>query len=311
MSVYNDAERVGCAVKSIGCQTLRDWELIVVNDGSTDATGEVVDRLAADDARVRVVHQENTGLTQALTVGCRQAEGKYIARQDSDDWSHPQRLTEQVELLESDERVGFVSCWTQYVGPEDEPLELVLRPPDPELATRQLLDEQQGPPAHGSVMFRRELYEQVGGYRPEFYFGQDADLWLRMAEHGWIAYVQSCRYSARREVNSVSGAMRGRQKQFGRLGQTCREARRDGLPEQPYVEQAAGLTQQIIAGGQSHRRSDCDETSMAYLIGSQLARNGDNRAKRYLWSAIKQRPWHWRAWARLAQSLVGGRTASR
>ena len=302
MSVYNDAVRLPTAIESIMQQSYRDWELIVIDDGSTDGTGGKLDQLAEGDSRLCVVHQANTGLTRALIRGCEMAQGRYIARQDADDVSHAERLARQVELLDGNDQIGFVSCWTQYVGPENEPLETLTRPEAPAEATRRLLEERLGPPAHGSVMFRKSLYEHVGGYRAEFYFGQDSDLWLRMAERSQIAYVPQTLYAYRRAVESISGAMRSNQKRFGELGHACRRARRKDESEAPFLEQASRLANEVRAR-RAYGRSNWDDViRIQYLIGSQLAVRGDGRARRYLWRVVRKCPWHWRAWARLLQA---------
>ena len=302
MSVYNDAARLPTAVESIMRQTYRDWELIVFDDGSTDGTGGKLDQLAEREPRLRVVHQKNSGLTCALIRGCKMARGRYIARQDADDFSQAERLAQQAELLNCNGQVGFVSCWTQYVGPENEPLETLTRPGAPAEATRQLLQDRVGPPAHGSVMFRKSLYDRVGGYRPEFYFGQDSDLWLRMAERACIAYVPKVLYEARRDIQSVSGALRPLQRKFGELGQACRRRRNEGREEAELLVQARQLTERIVTERSNGGLNAGYGTEMAYVIGSRLARDGDRRAAKYLWNVIRHRPWHWRAWGRLLQA---------
>ncbi len=303
MAACNEAGRISDGIECILKQTINDWELILIDDGSTDETSHVVDDYARRDDRIRVLHQENRGLTQALIRGCAMARGRFIARQDADDWSHPERLQRQRALLESDDRIGFVSCWTQYVGPRGEPLEVVKRPAEPALATRQLLTEREGPPAHGSIMLRRELYEEVGGYRGQFYFGQDADLWLRMGERAWIAYCPRVLYSYRRDPDSVSGAFFTMQKQFGEIGWACRQKRLQGDSEAPCLEAAQKLTdthkQHVPASPQA-----ATTVAMTYLIGSQLVKNNDPRALLYLRKVIQIRPWHWKAWLRLLQSRL-------
>jgi glycosyltransferase involved in cell wall biosynthesis len=309
MSVYNEARRVSRAIASLQAQTFTDWELILINDGSTDETGRVLDDAAQNDRRLRVVHQENQGLTRALIDGCRLARGEYIARHDADDWSESARLAVQVAQLDADPALGFVACATQYVGPRDEPLELLAPDAPSAEATRRLLDERQGPPAHGSVMFRRGLYEAVGGYRGEFYFGQDSDLWMRMAERMPIACETRRLYNARRDPDSVSGRMGGLQHEFGELGQACRAARRDGRSEDEYLAAARRLTavarKRRQLKGSRHRRA-----TMAYLIGTSLGRLGDPRARDYYWQAIGHHPLYWRAWMRLALSTMRPRAST-
>jgi glycosyltransferase involved in cell wall biosynthesis len=296
MSVYNGAAHLPAALDSILAQTWTDFELIIVDDGSTDQSSEILKKYSQRDPRIRVISQANTGLTLALIRGCQESRGEFMARHDADDWSEPTRLAAQVEILDQQPQIGFVSCATQYVGPQGEPLEIVTRCDDPAVATRKLLDERQGPPAHGSVMFRRALYESVGGYRPEFYFGQDSDLWMRMAERAPIAYVPTCLYSARRDPNSVSGRMSELQHTFGELGQQCRAARRAGESETKHLFAAEKLCKTIP---QARHGSSTGRSTMAYLIGTTLKQQGDRRARGYFWQAITLNPWNWRAWCRL------------
>jgi len=302
MGVYNDAGRVEASVSGILEQTFRDFELVIVDDGSTDGTREVLERLAGTDPRMVVMSKSNGGLTQALIAGCAMAHGEFIARQDSDDYSLPTRLEKLVALLSTNASLGFVSSGTEYVGPADEYLFSVSRTTDPQLATQRLLFEREGPPAHGSVMFRRTLYEQVGGYRPQFYYSQDSDLWLRMAEVSQIGYVDEVLYQARKESNSISGARRSRQSQFARAAHACRAARVARRSEAELLAEVQQLCNGTIESISTQRADSApDKDANNYMMGSQLARNGDPRARSYLVSVLKRRPTHARAWIRLLQ----------
>jgi glycosyltransferase involved in cell wall biosynthesis len=307
MGVYNDRMHLERAVGSILAQSFGDLELIVVDDGSSDGSSELLDRLAGVDSRMRVLHQANSGLTRALVRGCELAQGKYIARQDSDDWSHPRRIEDQLRLIEADERIGFVSCATQYVGPGDEPLTILTRPSDPAVATHGLVYLRQGPPAHGSVMMKKALYVEVGGYRPEFYYSQDSDLWLRMAERSLIAYVPDVRYFHCKSEYSTSGARRGLQSAFAELSHRCRHARLRGVQETPLLDEARALAE-AVQSGQAFDASDRSGVmAISYFLGSQLASNRDSRARTYLWRVLRARPLHIKAWLRLVQSIATGR----
>jgi glycosyltransferase involved in cell wall biosynthesis len=302
MSVHNDDAHLNRCLASLRAQTFQDWELIAVDDGSTDNSHSALLAFANQDSRVRVFHQPNRGLTNALTRGCDLAVGEYVARQDADDVSAPTRLARQVALLDQRADVGLVSCFTNLVGPADEQLELVTRTSDPDEATERLIRLREGPPAHGSVMFRRCLYQQVGGYRPEFYFGQDSDLWLRMVESSKIGYVPEPLYTFRIHAGSITGRHRPLQQLFGQLGHACREARLAGRSECDHLRAAAELTLRIIQERTSGALSDTFSLQMTYRIGSQLAQNRDRRAVPYLLGVLRKKPWHWRAWARLVQS---------
>ena len=100
MGVYNAERTLKAAVESILSQSFSDFELIVVNDGSTDKTQEILADFARRDARVRVVTQTNQGLTRSLILGCELASGRYIARQDADDVSMPDRFMQLVQLIQ-------------------------------------------------------------------------------------------------------------------------------------------------------------------------------------------------------------------
>ncbi len=302
ISAYNAQSVIDRAIQSIVDQSLTDWELIIVNDGSTDQTGDCLDRWAAVEDRIRIVHTPNRGLTLALIDGCQAARSPYIARQDADDWSAPNRLAMQYELLQSRPEIGFVSCHTEYVGPAGEPLETVRRPGDADLATERLLNDRLGPPAHGSVMFRQELYRTVGGYRSAFYYAQDSDLWLRMAECSKIAYVDKPLYTFVRGLDSISGKHRHVQRQFGVFGQACKDSRLAGDSEQTHLDQAEALSRRLRSG-HSFSVSRSAASSARYLIGTQLLHNGNPAARGYLWDAIRANPLNGRAWVRWVQSL--------
>lgn len=305
MSVYNDEKRIRISVNSILNQTFKDFEFIIVNDGSTDSTGDILNRLADQDSRIRLIHQENTGLTQALIRGCAEAQGEFIARQDADDYSHPDRLAQQLAKIQSHPQIGFVSCSTQYVGPQEEPLSIIKRAESPEQATQELFHARQGPAAHGSVLFRKSLYEAVGGYRSEFYFAQDSDLWLRMAEKSQFASVAPVLYVHRREIQSTSGASRTIQSRFGELGQLCKAARLQGKSESSYLEEAKQLRGQLLI--QKAQKQVPDNRALAkaaYFLGSQLVTNGDRRALGYLWYTVRLNPRHWKGWLKLIQAIL-------
>src|SRR5215467_1447738 len=115
MSVYNGASHLVATLDSILSQEGVEFEFIVVNDGSTDNSGQILDEYAQRDSRLRVIQQDNTGLTRALIRGCDAARGEFIARQDAGDISLPGRLKSQVIVLRDQEDCIFVSCWTDIV----------------------------------------------------------------------------------------------------------------------------------------------------------------------------------------------------
>jgi hypothetical protein len=301
LCVYNGALHLAATIESITQQQEHDFEVVAVNDGSTDATGSMLDDWAAGDVRVRIIHQENRGLTRSLIVACHAARGRYVARHDCGDTSDPRRLALQRNLLDADSGVAFVSCWTAYAGPEREPL-FIAKGPEQAVEAVEIIDVARehgiigGPTHHGSVMFRRDAYERAGGYRAEFYYGQDWDLWYRIAAVGKFQIVPLTLYCARIDETSISSASREAQRQLARLSHTALLARQRGESDAAVVEEAAKV--------RPRRQRLCARARGLYFIGETLRRNGDARAGKYLRRAIRACPLHVKAWIRLAQTLL-------
>jgi glycosyltransferase involved in cell wall biosynthesis len=300
MSVWNARATVGRAIESILAQSFKEFEFLIVDDGADDGSGEALDAFACRDKRIRILRQENSGLTRALIRACSEARGTWIVRQDADDWSETGRLEQCLALAEKHPECTMISSWTAYRGPAGEFLDVVRRPGNPDEATDELLHRQMGPPAHGSVMFRRDAYEQAGGYRPEFYFGQDSDLWLRMVLRGKIAYVQEVLYHYTLSPGAISGRFSEVQRSFGELGQLCHAARLRGESEKPFLDELAALssTARLNTSGGSRAA----QAGANYRIGVQLARRGDPAASHYFLEALRLQPLHWRAFVRWMRS---------
>lgn len=187
MPVRNGGHALDEALASMRVQTWRSWELIAVDDGSTDDTGARLQGAAAADTRVRVVSLGSVGIVAALNVGLDLARGRFIARMDADDVSHPERLAEQVAFLSAPENasIGLVGCLVDFGGRANQAGGFALHV---EWLNSLTIAEDirrsrfiESPLAHPSVMFRRELVHQYGGYVAGD-FPEDYELWLR-----WLA----------------------------------------------------------------------------------------------------------------------------
>lgn len=304
-AVHNGESCLSDAIEGILNQTLANLELIVVNDGSTDATAAVIAAYARRDARIRVITQDRGGLTQALIDGCHQARGAFIARQDADDWSYEDRLEKQLTLFERDGGVAMASCWTDYVDDLGNFLQRLERPSDPAEATQGLLLRREGPPAHGTMMFRRKDYDAVGGYRLAFYYSQDSDLWLRLAGLGTIAYIPEVLYRCRMSPSSISSVRSVVQRRFGELGRQASAVRLANGSDADVLREAEELRQEILCGAQDDAAAvRSQRAAAAYRIGTMLSRQGNSQANRHFRSAIRADPWHWRSWGRLAVERI-------
>jgi glycosyltransferase involved in cell wall biosynthesis len=200
MTVYNEERYVGAAVRSILGQTFADFELLVIDDGSTDGSRSVVESF--DDPRVRVVSRENRGLTASLNEGLQLARGEYVARQDADDESLPTRLEREVALLDADPRVGLVG--TNYTivdehGTAQVTTSVFTHPDD--LAVAEIISNQYG---HGSVMFRKRVIDEVGGYDASVGHVEDYDLFVRIGRVARLANIAEPLYRWRRNPAGVT-----------------------------------------------------------------------------------------------------------
>lgn len=205
---YNRADYIRDTVDSLLAQDFDNFEVVIVNDGSSDPrVKEILD--SYDDPRLKVVHQENTGFVGAISRAIKMSEAPYIAIQGAGDISYPQRLSSQYEIMERRrDIIGTTgSFWNLNVGgPKNGAKEL--RTPKKNLTTltdiltRRLVLE------HGIMMMRREAFNKVGGYRKIFRYGQDFDLFLRMSLHGSFYIANDIVYERRSFVNeSVSGSV--------------------------------------------------------------------------------------------------------
>lgn len=294
MSVYNGARYLRAAVESVLSQQGVIFEFVVVDDGSTDESGAMLDEYSAQDPRLRVIHQDNTGLTRALIRGCREARGEFIARQDADDVSLPGRLASLAGLLRRDSRLAFVSSYVHVMDPDGELLLTHTRPSDPHEATALLFDVKSGPPGHGSVMFRRSIYESIGGYREEFYFAQDSDLWLRLGEKGLLGYVPEVLYQYRVAPESISGNLNPSKLAFAQSVHDCRALRSQGISEEPVLSRCRLLRKVDFTPSRGA------EAATLYFLGRNLMGINSSNSSRYLLRCLAKQPWHFRAWACLA-----------
>jgi hypothetical protein len=238
-------------------------------------------------------------LTLALIRGCAAARGKYVARQDVGDASLPGRLAKQKAVLDEHEDCVFVSCWTRFVGPKGEFLFLhrgtgAAKGPSHILCDTELWGITDGPTHHGSVMFRREAYSRVGGYRQHFYYGQDYDLWFRLAEIGKFGMLDDCLLEARLGPSSISASFRNHQRKFARASRAALALRRAGHPDTSAIEVA-----KRIPVTRSNKTGYVRAQAL-YFIGQCLFKNRDPRAIDYLQQAIRSCPFYLRPRVSLA-----------
>lgn len=305
MAVYNGGADLAPTIRSVLEQQDCEFEFIVVNDGSTDSSARVLDDIAQVDSRLRVVHHANQGLTRSLILACSLATGAFIARQDCADRSYPGRLARLAACLRDVPTAVAVASGYCHVGPHGETLARVgPRHSDQELRGILLAGNPDTLycPHHGTVMFRASAYRAAGGYRQEFYFAQDLDLWTRLAHFGEIVFLPEELYEARFTRGSISANHAPRQQFLRELIAQATRARATGASETEILERASRVRLD------NAEQSSVDEADIDYFLGSVLASRRDPAARGYLLKAVRRRPWMARAWLKLiASGLLGAR----
>lgn len=185
LPVYNGEKYLAEAVRSILTQGFADFELIVIDDGSTDSTPAILETLSREDGRLRVLRQPNGGIVAALNSGLAAARGEYVARMDADDIALPHRFAFQVDYLDHHPGCAIVGGLAMEFRDDGTELGLVsggrhrrtdlrIFPPRIAVAT------------HPLIMARRSVMMALGGYRGDFAHAEDYDLFIRTAAHGTI-----------------------------------------------------------------------------------------------------------------------------
>ena len=177
MSVYNDELYLGEAIESILNQTFEDFEFFIINDGSTDLSGHII--RSYRDKRIKYKdNQENLGLAKSLNRGIKLAKGKYIARQDSNDISHSDRLRRQYDYMEKT-ATDVLGCRYIFIDIYGKQIPWLKIPMVRETNYYSNLLDGKSIFPHGLVMLQSKSLKDIGGYNDSFYFAQDCELWLR------------------------------------------------------------------------------------------------------------------------------------
>ncbi len=292
-SWYNRADFIADTLEGLLSQTHPSYEVIVFNDGSPDPrVREVLE--SYDDPRLRIVHQDNTGLTVALARAVEMARAPYIAVQDAGDVSLPERLVKQQALLDSDPELVAVGVWFENALVREDCSRVPISVHRP-LTTRftQVDAMTNNPLSHGEVMFRRDIYDKVGGYRTLFARSQDRDLWLRMTEFGEIGIVPETLYDRRifaREGIATSMSARSQQAAFAAFAVQCLDDRK---------RYGADLLAEFGDNALLFRKRSGKLGKQLAMFSILLALQGDEtRARLYSDLALRERkvPWPLLSW---------------
>ena len=179
-SVFNGEASLEECVQSILGQTFEDFEFIILNNGSTDKTVEILNQF--EDPRLKIIHQENLGVTRSLDKGVRMARANLIARLDADDYSFPNRLKLQVDFM--DQNSDYALCGSKFLELTGDKVAAQKVPFVKNDENIRSILSCYNPFAHSGVMFRKQSFLDAGGYNERLTFSIDYDLWIRILQTG-------------------------------------------------------------------------------------------------------------------------------
>jgi glycosyltransferase involved in cell wall biosynthesis len=190
------------AIDSVFAQSFRQWELVVVNDGSTDDTKEV---LAAYGQSIRVIDQENRGMSAARNAGIRATSGSLIAFLDADDYWLPDKLSKQVDLMQAKPDIGFCSTWARIENPDGKFINLwQFRHESTDVLQTLFVENAAIAGGCSAVVVRKTLLDRVGLFDERLRGFEDPDLWIRLAAVAGYACIDEALVVVMRRENSVS-----------------------------------------------------------------------------------------------------------
>jgi len=232
LPVYNCRAFLEEALESILKQSFRNFETVVVDDGSHDGSQEIIQQYATKTSIEVIVHDRNVGICQSLNDGIAKARGIYVAIQHADDVSVPERLEKQVRYLEVHPYIDLVAGWIQYINrrgkqrKDDWWLKTIKKVPDEHEVIKSKLLEMNIIP-HPTVMFRKKIIETVGLYDPDAFPTEDYDYWLRISEHHAIGIIREpiCFYRRHRGQLTRTEKMRHIQQKTIEAVQRAKERR--------------------------------------------------------------------------------------
>lgn len=199
LSTFNDEKYLGKSIESILNQTYPFFEFIIINDGSTDHTAEIIQSF--NDPRIVFVNKANTGLIDSLNIGVAKAKYEWIARMDGDDIAEPNRLEEEVKMIA--ENICLISSQCNLIDKNGSPIGKT------KFLSRGLgryisLELRFPLIAHPTVLFRKQTFLEVGGYDSCMQIAEDIDLWLKMLSKGKLVVCSQCLLKSRKHDKNIS-----------------------------------------------------------------------------------------------------------
>jgi glycosyltransferase involved in cell wall biosynthesis len=292
MPVFNTEKYVALSIDSVLNQSFTDFELIILDDGSSDASVHIVQEFAENDDRIRFFPLEHRGYVSLLRRGLNHCRGEFVARMDSDDISEPQRFEKQIGYLREHPDVVALGTRVVLIDPYGSRVEKPTHKIGHEEIEAELLNGVGWALVHPTVMMRRDAMIKVGGYREDLMVSEDLDLFLRLAEVGKLANMEDVLLQYRQHLGSVNYTKYEQQKAVKKM--IVQEAyKRRGLP---MPTNWAFRERKLLPHPEQYRR-----------WGWAALRSGNLKiARRHAISAIRQAPLSLDTW-RLTACVIRGR----
>lgn len=242
MPAYNAEAHIAAAIDSVIAQTYTNWELVVVDDGSTDGTRAVIERYAAADARIKPIFAPHGGRGRARNICVSHCQGEFVAMLDSDDVTLPTRFERQVQFLTGHPHIGAVSgqCCSFTTTPVVDPAKAMPWPQEPEAIRNRYLNGKMGL-VNGAAMVRRKLFDLYGGYDERLLRAQDYEFFRRLVLRGvGLAALPDIVLLYRQENLIPSAKYFVESQMFHRYAHYLMEG-----GQAPYVEQKQALSMRL------------------------------------------------------------------
>ncbi|BDG72343.1 glycosyltransferase family 2 protein [Roseomonas fluvialis] len=287
MPVRDGARHLPEALGSILCQTWRDFECVVCDDGSVDATPEILARAEAADARLRVLRLPRSGIVAALNAGLAAARADWVARMDADDIAAPDRLEHQMAAAARHPESAAIGGAWRVVGADGRVRRHIAPPTEPDAIAEALL--RHNPLAHPTMLLRRDAVLALGGYRAAFHSAEDYDLWLRLAERHPIRCVPETLIDYREHAGQTAWREIAHRVHAELGARAAARARRAGLPDPADGAEAIGAVW-LRAAGVSEAEIVATMTSRALGTAKDALAAGQGPAARAALRLLRAQP---------------------
>jgi glycosyltransferase involved in cell wall biosynthesis len=243
LPTYNGARYLAGAIQSCLDQTFTDFELILVDDSSTDESPRIIAEFAAKDPRIRTVrHETNKRLPAAINTGMSMSRGRYLTWTSDDNLYRPNAIAEMVAALDRDPSVAMVYARATFIDAEGRPRgPMAIAPPD-HLAHTCVVG--------ACFLYRREVYDTIGGYDPDLFLVEDWDYWMRVSERFRLRVLDDDLYLYRDHGESLTNQRQDR------IWQNARQLLERRLPDMKWATPAARSRGYLVAARCAWRFGD-------------------------------------------------------